>query len=65
MKRKERKSEPVLIGEILPEVMVKIQGRMKRRRNRETVGAKRNEHNRSNLRIHGRGRQSSISKLPV
>ena len=65
MKRKERKSEPVLIGVIIPEVMDDIQRRMKIRRNRETVGAKRNEHNRSDLRLQGRRRQSSLSELPV
>ena len=64
MKRK-RISQPQRIGEILPEVMAEIHGRMMRQRNRRNVGAKRNEQNRSNLRLQGRRRKVTLSKLPI
>jgi len=39
-RRRKRKSEPVLIGEILPEVMANIKKRMMRQRNRRNDGGK-------------------------
>ena len=63
--RKYRKSQPVLIKEILPDAMAVIKKRMILYRKRQNVGAKRNEHNRSNLRLHGRGGKVNLSKLQI
>jgi len=50
MKRKQRKSEPVLIGEIVKDYLKDVNRRRQMQKILEIVGAKRNEHNRSNLR---------------
>lgn len=50
MKCKQRKIEPVLIGEIMKDYLKDVNRRRQMQKILETVGAKRNEHNRSSLR---------------
>ena len=61
---KHRKSQPVLIGEIVKDYLKEVNRKRQMQKILEIVGEKRNELNRSNLRLHGRRRRASLSKLP-